>query len=321
MPQQLPDWIQFWQRPFPSGNVTLLQGKKPLLVDSGYGSDIEATVDWLQQMGTPPNDLDWLINIHYHADHVGGNHHLQTHYGVQIAAHRWEGLMLNQGNREACSADYLDQDVAPYQVNWLLEGNEILAFDERRIEVIHTPGHSLGHISLYLPDEQILLCGDVLQAKDVAWLNPFREGAGALQQTIVTLNQLAKLDIKLAIPGHGPLIEDVPATLTRALKRYEQWLAHPEKLSWHACKRIFAYKLMINNGLQKDEVEPYLLTCPWFQDYSQHSFRQSPADFIEPFLAEILRSGAARWQGDLLVAGMRYNKPREGWNRKRLRPY
>jgi glyoxylase-like metal-dependent hydrolase (beta-lactamase superfamily II) len=43
------------------------------------------------------------------------------------------------------------------------------------LQVIHTPGHTLGHISLYAPDEQILILGDAVHGDDVAWINPFRE--------------------------------------------------------------------------------------------------------------------------------------------------
>ncbi|MDJ0757276.1 MAG: MBL fold metallo-hydrolase [Ardenticatenaceae bacterium] len=317
----LPDWIHFWQRPFPSGNVVLLKTTRPVLIDSGYGSDVEGLVAWLVQTGTQPAALQWLINTHYHSDHVGGNHFLQTRYQVPIAAHRWEADMINQGDREACGAEYLDQPVEPYQVDRPLLDGDILDLGDRELGVIHTPGHTLGHISLYLPEEKILICGDAVQARDVAWINPYREGAGALARMMLTLQQLADLDVKIALSGHGEIIVDWPAAVQRALRRYEKWQQEPEKVGWHACKRIFAYKLMITNGLPIKEAPDYLLQQAWFMDFSRHLFGVPPADFIDPFMTEMARSGAARIDRGKLVAGGSYTKPSGRWAASRARPY
>lgn len=317
----LPTWVHFWQRPFPSGNVILLQTERPVLVDSGYGSDVDDLVLWLQQAGTNPADLRWLINTHYHSDHAGGNYFLQANFQVPTAAHRWEADIINQRDREACGADYLDQPVEPYRVERLLQHGEVVDLGNRTLEVMHTPGHTLGHISLYLPQEKILICGDAVQAHDVAWINPFREGANALQRMVTTLQQLAELDVRAALSGHGAIITDWSTAIQRALRRYEKWLQQPEKAGWHACKRIFAYKLMITNGLPVKNVPKYLQQQAWFQDFSHHLFGVSPAEFVDPLLAEMARSGAARVEGDRLVAGGDYSRPSERWAASRARPY
>jgi hydroxyacylglutathione hydrolase len=321
MSNLLPGWIRFWQRPFPSANTILLQTEKPILIDSGYGSDAAATINWLHQFSTPPATLYWLINTHFHTDHVGGNHQLQTNYNVPIAAHYWEGEMLNQGDKEACTSNYLDQSIAPYHVDRMLHNGEWIDYGNGEMQVIHTPGHSLGHISLYFPHEKMLISGDALQSNDVGWLNPFREGAGCLHRAILTLKRLAQLDLRLVVPGHGAIITDIPAAIAWSLKKYERWRSDPEKSGWHACKRILAYKLMITNGIPKGNIVDYLFTCAWLHDFSQHVFKLSPDVFIQHLLDEMLRSGAAQWQGDLLVASTPYTRPDKAWTEKELRPY
>ena len=80
MTNQPPDWLHFWQRPFPSANTLLIEDEKPVLIDSGFGRDVPALLQWLQRSAIAPERLWLLVNTHYHSDHVGGNAHLQSHF-------------------------------------------------------------------------------------------------------------------------------------------------------------------------------------------------------------------------------------------------
>lgn len=66
------------------------------------------------------------------------------------------------------------------------------------------------------------------------------------------------LRIGQAYSGHGPLIENPLATIDAARKGYEKWLTVPEKVSWHAIKRIFSFTL-INKFLCKNQNEKEVL--------------------------------------------------------------
>jgi len=69
---------------------------------------------------------------------------------------------------------------------------------------LHTPGHAPGHMSLYDPEKQILLAGDIL-GEMVAWYSPSSGGAlGYLE----SLNKVSSLDIDLVLPSHGNIISD-----------------------------------------------------------------------------------------------------------------
>lgn len=308
-----PCWLHFFQRSFPSANMVLIHDNRPVLIDTGFGSDFSETERLLREAGVPPDQLQLVINTHYHSDHVGGNNELQGRYSIPVAAHRWEATLINHRDPETCSAVWLDQPIEPYQVNrFLSDGDEIDA-GEVVLQVIHTPGHTLGHIALYVPEEQVLLCGDAVHGNDVAWLNPFREGVGSLQRAIESLDRLAKLPIRWAYSGHGPPIEDPYAVIDSARYRYGAWLHEPQKVAWHACKRIFAYTLILQDGLAEGEVSKYLLRCPWFQDYSRHVFGLDPSDFVEPLLSEMLRSGTAKYHSGKLIAQVPHNPPSASW--------
>jgi glyoxylase-like metal-dependent hydrolase (beta-lactamase superfamily II) len=64
-----PHWLPFVERPFPSSNIVVIAGDKPVLVDTGYGSDLARTEGLLAERGIGPADLSLVVN----SDHVGGN--------------------------------------------------------------------------------------------------------------------------------------------------------------------------------------------------------------------------------------------------------
>ncbi len=80
-----------------------------------------------------------------------------------------------------------------------------------------------------------------------------------------TLDRLARLPIRYACSGHGAAMDNPKASLDAARRRYDKWFAEPEKLAWHACKRIFTYALMLSNGMTLEEIPSYLSKVPGFK--------------------------------------------------------
>jgi hydroxyacylglutathione hydrolase len=308
-----PSWLVFLEREFPSANSVLVRGSRPLLIDSGYGSDLAATETLLRAAGTPPEALHGIVNTHYHSDHVGGNHGLQERYRLPIAAHRLEGDLVNRREPETCAGEWLDQPVEPYRVDRLLaEGDEIDA-GSVTLQVLHTPGHTTGHLSFFAPRERVLIAGDSFHGRDVGWINPFREGVNGLRQALDSLERLDRLGAVWACSGHGPAIAEPASALAAARRRYESWLTDPAKAGWHAAKRIFAYALMLKDGLPVEEVVPYLLGTGWFPDYSQSLLGRPPAELAPTLLEEMLRSGGVAEREGRLFPVTPYTSPPPGW--------
>ncbi|MEW8986122.1 MAG: MBL fold metallo-hydrolase, partial [Bacillus sp. (in: firmicutes)] len=260
------------------------------------------------------------VNTHYHSDHVGGNFYFQKNYGVKIAAHKWEAVLINHCNPEACSAEWLDQPVEPYRVDTKLSDNDEINTGSKSLKVLHTPGHTLGHISLFEPEDGILICGDLFHNNDIGWINIFREGVTSIQRSLESLEKLSKLRIEKAYSGHGPQIENPHAAIDKARARFEKYLKSPEKISWHAVKRIFSFTLIIKNGLEKEEIDSYLLNCGWFQDFARNAFKHQPEEFVQILLNEMLRSGAASWKNNYLIAAAPYQAPEKQWMDKNIKP-
>jgi hydroxyacylglutathione hydrolase len=133
-----------------------------------------------------------------------------------------------------------------------------------------------------------------------------------------SLDRLSMLRIQQAYSGHELQMENPLATIDAARKRFEKWLRMPEKVSGHVCKRIFSFTLIIKNGLAKEEINNYLLKCVWFQDFARYSFQLHREEFIQILLDEMIRSGAASWQNNHLIAAIPYQAPQKKWMNKNI---
>ncbi len=125
--------------------MVLIQGTRPLLIDSGYGSDIDATESLLRSTGTSPEEIALLANTHYHCDHVGGNATLQKRYRLPIAAHAWDAALINRRDAQACSAAWLDQPIELYTVTVPLQDGDRIETGTTSVQVLHTPGLLPAH--------------------------------------------------------------------------------------------------------------------------------------------------------------------------------
>jgi len=305
--------VAFFERPYPSANAVLLRGPAPILVDPGFGSDVQPLIGWLREQGVAPERLALVVNTHYHSDHVGGNHVLQTDFGAAIAAHTIEADAVNRRDPGACAAVWLRQPVEAYDVGRSLIADDVLDTGETKWQVLHTPGHTRGHVSLYDPVTRALIGGDVVHATDVGWLNPYGEDADSLEQSLDTLDRIAALAPAVILSGHGPAVVDPQAALESARRRLTRWRSDPEGAAWHAAKRIFAYALMIEDGLPTDAVAPYLAASPWVHDLAAIPFSMPADDFATLLVDTMLQSKAIEWRGDRLTARSPHVAPSSGW--------
>ncbi|MGE6516545.1 hypothetical protein [Lysinibacillus sphaericus] len=64
----------------------------------------------------------------------------------------------------------------------------------------------------------------------------------------------------------------------------------------------------------------YLLKCGWFQDFARYAFQTQPKDFVQILLDEMIRSGAASWHNDWLIASTPYQANDKKWLHKNIKP-
>ncbi len=312
--------VHFFQRPYPSANCVLLLGHRPVLVDTGFGADVPELLAWLEAQQTPAASLSLIINTHSHCDHAGGNHALQRGCGTRIAASTIEAAPVNARDPDACRAWWLHQPIEAYEVERSLEPGDTIATGGSAWQIVATPGHTAGHLSLHSAGLGVLILGDALHAADLGWLNPYREGADSLERAEDTIARLERLPAATGYSGHGPAIHDLPAAFARAKRRLLSWREEPQRIAWHACKRVFSHALMLEGGVAEPALAPMLLECPWFRDHATLAFGVTPEAFVPMLVVEMLRAGAAFWQEGRLVARAASAPVRAGWPRSAAKP-
>ena len=191
----------------PDGSVTL--------VDAGYAATTPRVVAGLAALGAAPQDVRRVVLTHAHADHAGGAAGWQADHGSHVAAHRDDVADLGAGvnpagdrryRRTRLLARFTAATYAPVRVDVVLSDGEVLDV-AGGLRVVHTPGHTAGHVSLLHEPTGVLVTGDVIA--NVAGLN--RLAPMVCQDyplSLVSSHALAELDYRVAAFTHGPHIGD-----------------------------------------------------------------------------------------------------------------
>jgi len=260
--EALPAWTTWQRRPFPDANLLLLHGRQPALVDSGFVGHARETVDWARARA---GHVALVVNTHWHSDHVGGNAALQA-AGAAVAAGVPEAEAVARREPGCCQAEYLDQPVAPYSVDQPLHDGQIMRLGDADWQVVLTPGHTPGHLSLWQPDERLVVVGDALSDYDVGWVNLALDGPDAAATALASVHRLADLGPRVLLPAHGPIPADPGAALGAAVRRAQRLVDDPGGAVWYGIRRILAFALMIRGGVAADDIEPYLHARMWLTD-------------------------------------------------------
>jgi hydroxyacylglutathione hydrolase len=173
------------------------------------GGDGPLIIDRVNELGLT---IKYIVNTHGHIDHIAANRPVKEATGAQIAIHKddAEWLVTDQGTY-ARMLGVLSP--GPPADVLLTEGDEI-SFGDESLQVIHTPGHSLGGISLV--GDGVVFCGDTLFAMGVGRVDLPGGNWETLMQSIKT-RLFTMPDDTTAYTGHGP-----PTTIGRE-KELNPW--------------------------------------------------------------------------------------------------
>jgi len=184
-------------------NIYLIDDDLVTLIDAGTGDYFEGVQREMAQQGFSPEDVDLLINTHCHFDHTGGDADFIKASGCDVAIHKLEADLLRRGDGEVTCAKTFGRRLAPIEVQRELKEGDKLKLGEVVLEVLSTPGHTAGSISLYGRAKNILFTGDTIFCDGVGRTDLPTGDAEALA---LSLERLAKLGAEQMYPGHGSFV-------------------------------------------------------------------------------------------------------------------
>jgi len=134
-----------------------------LLLDAGLPGQAEALGAEIEAVGFEWGDVWAVLITHHDGDHAGALASVREKTDAVVFAHEACAQYVD-GREEPIKGD--GERYPPTPVDVELVGEEAFRTTAGPMRVVYTPGHAPGHVSLYLPEEELLLAADALTAAD-----------------------------------------------------------------------------------------------------------------------------------------------------------
>jgi glyoxylase-like metal-dependent hydrolase (beta-lactamase superfamily II) len=186
------------------------------LIDAGLGRAPKRIRAALAEIGAQPGAVRRIVVTHAHRDHAGGLHRMIRDSAADVLSHEREAPYLRDG-RSSRFGGGRRQSFRKVTVAEQFFDGALLPF-AGGLRVIHTPGHTPGHVSLLHEPTGVLVTGDALYN-----MRGIRYSPGWLC-TDAELNRksadaLGDLDFEIAAFTHGPEIRSGAREAVRAFLR------------------------------------------------------------------------------------------------------
>jgi glyoxylase-like metal-dependent hydrolase (beta-lactamase superfamily II) len=195
----------------------LLKGERTILIDAGIPGQVKRFLGVLAATNTRPEEIDLLLLTHGHFDHMGLSKEIVDLTGAQTAIHHLEKDWLETGIAPlppgsttwgkilASMTKFLPEMRVPATKVDIVIGDEGLSLQEFGIpgQVVYTPGHTMGSMSVLLENGDTVV-GDLAMSAKFMRLSPgfpiFAENPELVKPS---WQKLLDLGAKTIYPAHG----------------------------------------------------------------------------------------------------------------------
>jgi glyoxylase-like metal-dependent hydrolase (beta-lactamase superfamily II) len=169
-----------------------------IMIDSGAGESYSELKQNIKSAGLPPERIKALILTHCHIDHIGAANYFKETYGCKIIAHKLDADAIEGRDKKATAASWYGVDYKPVTIDIVISGDsKIMQFGNLKFNLIHTPGHTPGSISVYcdISNQRVLFGQDIH--------GPFDPSFGSnMDDWKKSMNNLLSLEADIMCEGH-----------------------------------------------------------------------------------------------------------------------
>ncbi|KIL42312.1 hydrolase [Gordoniibacillus kamchatkensis] len=189
-----------------------------VLIDTGFPGQMDDLRAAMQRAGVPFGKLKAVILTHQDLDHIGNLPEILRECGanIQVYAHELDRPYI-QGELPLLKDSHIENPPKGRVDVTLADGQELPYCDG--IRVIHTPGHTPGHISLYVKRSKTLVAGDSMYSVNGRLGGIHEPTTPDMEEARRSLHKYTALDIESVICYHGGLstgnVKDQIRTIAR----------------------------------------------------------------------------------------------------------
>jgi len=142
-----------------------------------------------------------LIQTHGHVDHILGMRYIAEKYNRPIEMHEDDLPLVTEAKKYGLLFGF-DVETPPEITKYLHEGEDV-TFGNSALKVLHVPGHSLGSVAFFNPEQNFVIVGDVLFRGSIGRTDLFGGNFDQLMESIYKKIMTLPNDARV-FSGHGP---------------------------------------------------------------------------------------------------------------------
>ena len=197
------------------------------LVDAGMQADGKRILEFISsKMNRKPSEVKMIVVTHCHVDHTRGLAAIKAATGAKVAVHEADADFVS-GKKQYPSpggaVGFAFSVMSPFFKTTPVEPDLILKEGDTvgRLEVLHTPGHTPGSISLFDRQDRVLFVGDTARFMKGRLEGPPSQFTQHMDQAKTSIERLSHLDFGVMLSGHGEPLRspDAPRMMNELSKK------------------------------------------------------------------------------------------------------